>query len=333
MVAYGSWAMAAPPDRRPRRRRLVGLAAVLALVAGACSGGDDAGDAVAESTDAALTERTPVTAADLGPFQVSTDGLAGPGTPLGAGLEVPEGALLEGVPFPDLVGDGFRALLLVPGDPVAVFAAVAEQAGAAGMAAEGGCLNVMDQLGCSAQLRDPSDGESLTVHLSRRVGFTGVVSGMALRYLPPGSGETGGSVPDSAPRPTDPVPPLPLPEGPVAPPDDADVVLALRDPADPARAVEVGSTLVGVPGPCPCLGTGWSFVVEVDGVARDVVAAYARQMSDLGEVPDVEDQLRDELTLLGVRIGEDGDVAEVRAVVPDSGPAYAIVTFEAAEDG
>ncbi len=326
VVAYGSGAMPAAPVRRARHLRLLTVVAALALVVAACSGGDDEGEGV-EGADAALTERTPVTAADLGPFALSTEGMAGPGTPLGAGLEVPEGAVLLGVPFPDLVGEGYRALLLVPGDPVAVFATMSEQAGGLGMSADGGCLNVFDQLGCAATFTDAADGEALTLRLSRRIGFSGVISGLALRYEPPGSIDPGDAPPDAAPPPTDPVTPFPLPEGPVAPPDPADVVLALRDPASPARAVEAGSTLVGLPGPCPCLDEGWSFVVQVDGVARDVVAAYARQLSDLGEAPDISDQLRDDLTLLGVRIGE-GDVAEVRAVVPDSGPAYAIVTFQ-----
>ncbi len=292
-------------------------------MAGACSGDDDE----PFPAPAAEASRTPVDGADLGPFSLDTEGMAGPGTPLGGGLDVPEGAILLGVPFPDLVGDGYRALLLIPGDAVEVFSTVSEQAGGLGMDADGGCVNVGERVACAGRFVDRADGESLTVELTRQVAFAGVVSGMTLRYRPPGSADAGSEPPATAPAPTAPVPPLMLPDGPIEGPADDDVARAVRAPDDPAPTLEVGSRLVGLPGPCPCAGDGWSFVVELDGVARDVVAAYARQFSDLGEVQDISDQLRDEVTILGVRVGEDSPVAEVRAVVPDSGTAYAIVTY------
>jgi hypothetical protein len=305
------------------------LAVVVALVlaVAACSSDDEGGDAAAEPDVAASSDRSPVSAADLGPFDLAPDGMSGPGTPLGAGLEVPEGAVLLGVAFPDLVGSGFRALLLVTGDPVAVFNAVADQAGGLGMVAEGGCLGTEGEVACSGRYVDEADGERLRVNLDRTIGPSGVVSGMGLQYEPPGTLDPDDSPGGGFPTPTDPVAPVPLPEGPIAAPDDIDVVVAVREPDGRGRSVEVGSELVGLPGPCACAGTGWSFVVELTGVERDVLAAYARQFSDLGDPPDLTDTLRDTYTILGVRVGTEAPLAEVRAVVPDAGPAYAIVTY------
>ncbi|CAN5523377.1 hypothetical protein BH24ACT4_BH24ACT4_15460 [soil metagenome] len=299
---------------------------VLALVAAACSGDEGATSTPREEPLEVLSGRTEVTTADLGPFALEPDGMAGPGTPLGGGLQVPDGSLLLGVPFPDLLGKGYRALLLVTGDPVAVFSAVAEQAGGLGMEGDGGCLTVPEGLGCSGRFVDGADGESLTVSALRRVGPAGVTSGLAVVYQPPGSQDPGAQ-PPLPPTPTDAVFPVPLPEGPIEGTDQADVVAAVRDTEGPPRTLEVGSRVVGLPGPCTCDGPGWSFVVELDGVERDVVAAYARQFTDLGEPPDISERLADELTILGVRVGSGSPVAEVRAVLPDSGPAYAIVSY------
>lgn len=310
------------------------MAVALVLGVAACSSDDEGGATTTEAEVAALSDRTPVTAADLGPFDLSTDGMAGPGTPLGAGLEVPDGAALLGLPFPDLVGTGFRALMLVTGDPVAVFNAVADQAGGLGMSTRGGCLGTPEEVGCSGVFVDEADGERLRVTLERSIGAAGVVSGLGLQYEPPGTLEPGDSPGDGVPTPTDPVAPVPLPEGPLAAPDDIDVVVAVRQPDGRGRSVEVGSELVGLPGPCACTGSGWSFVVELTGVERDVLAAYARQFSDLGDPPDLTDTLRDTFTILGVRVGTTVPYAEVRAVVPDEGPAYAIVSYvDGAADG
>ena len=153
-----------------------------------------------------------------------------------------------------------------------------------------------------------------------------MVSGVGLRYRPPGS-EDGGDAGDGVSTPTAPIPTVTLPPGPIEGPDPADVGAALRLLPAEARAVERGSELVGLPAPCACEGGGWSFVVAVTGVERDVIAAYARSLSDLGDPPDVSDARRDDVTLLGVRVGEEGGPhGEVRAVVPDSGTTYAIVT-------
>jgi hypothetical protein len=317
--------MPAPTPRRRRHR--LGAVLVAALVLGSCSGGgDDEGSDTTDPAAAASGERVEVTEADLGPFtEVDPDDLAGPGTPLGGGLTVPEGALLQGTTFPDLVGGGFRALLLVTGDPVAVYDTVVGQASGLGMQGTGGCLGAATLVGCEGTFVDGSDGESLAVTVNRRVDpVNGVVSGLALLYRPPGTEDAGPGDGQGLP-PTSPIPEVVLPD-PVPVPTVEDVALAVRSPGSPRRTVEAGSELVGLPGPCACVGGGWSMVVRLDGVERDVLHGYARQFSDLGEPPDLEDRHRDDITLVGVRVGEGDATAEIRASLPDDGEAYAIVT-------
>lgn len=298
----------------------------LALLLGACSGGDD--DDVTDTSDPveAVDARVEVAAADLAPFtDVDPDDVGGPGTALGGGLEVPEGALLQGTTFPDLVGGGFRALLLLTGDPVAVYDALAAQAVGLGMQGPGGCLGDATIVGCQATFVDPADGESLAVSVSRKLDpANGVVSGVGLLYRPPGSVEDAPEAPGGL-TPTTPLPPVVLPD-PVPVPAPEDIARAVRVPGSPMRTLETGSVLVGLPGPCACEGGGWSVVVRLDGVARDVVHGYARQFSDLGEPPDLEDRHRDDLTLVGMRIGEGDASAEIRGFLPDEGEAYAIIT-------
>lgn len=310
--------------RRPPRRGLAVVAAGL-VVLGACSGGGDEGSDGTDPAAASGGDRVEVSASEIGPFtEVDPDDLAGPGTPLGSGLSVPEGAFLQGTTFPDLVGGGYRALLLVTGDPVAVVDALAGQAYSLGMEGRPGCLGSETEVGCLAQLVDGSDGESLFLSALRRVNpLTGVASGVGLLYRPPGSEDD--PVDSGGTPPTSPLADVTLPDPVPAPPPE-DVALAVRDLESPARQLELGSSLVGLPGPCACAGGGWSMVVRLDGVERDVLHGYARQLSDLGEVPDIEDRHRDDVTVLGARVGEDPGSAEIRAVVPDDGPAYAIIT-------
>lgn len=311
------------PARRPRRVAAVAAALTVALLA-ACSGGD--GDA-SDSTDPARSgrgDRAAVRAADVEPFDIDVDDLAGTGTPLGGGLSVPEGAVLQGAAIPDLVGGGYRALLLVVGEPVGVFNALEAQASSLGMAGTGACLGTEVAVGCTGTYVDGADGETLAVSVTRQSTEAGVVSGASLLYRPPGSHD--GPAPDDAfGGPTSPLPSVALPD-PVPVPEDIDVGLAIRPPGSGMRAVERGSVLVGLPGPCACDGPGWSFVVRIEGIARDVLNGYLRQFADLGETPDLEDRRRDDVTVLGARVGEGDATAEVRAIVPDDDPAYAMVT-------
>lgn len=324
-----------PLTVRHRRRpgathRLVAVLVVAALVAAGCSdGGEPEGSDTTDPSAAATGERVEVTEADLGPFtEVDPDDVAGPGTPLGGGLSVPEGALLQGAAFPDLVGGGFRALLLVTGDPVAVHDALAGQAVGLGMEGTGGCLGGPGVIGCQASYVDGADGESLQFAVTRKVDpLGGVVSGVGLLYRPPGTED--GSAEASTSPPTPPLPEVALPD-PVPVPAIDDVALAVRTPGSRKRTVEAGSALVGLPGPCACEGGGWSMVVHLEGVERDVLHGYLRQFSDFGEAPDIEDRHRDDLTLIGVRVGEGPQTAEVRAFLPDDGEPYAIITVRGA---
>jgi hypothetical protein len=301
--------------------------AVAALLAAGCGSDDDGSDGDATpATVSDRSERVEVDEAEVEPFTVADGTAAGPGTPLGAGLEVPDGSVLLGTSFPDLEGGGFRALLLVPGDPVAVFNDMRDQAATMGLEGDAGCLSAGDRLGCSTRLADPADGETLSVTLTRRVTELGSVSGLGLRYRPPGSapdvtpGSQGGG-------PTTPIPPLALPAPPLPPVDPADVGLLVRPPASPAVSVEPGSELVGAAGPCACDGEGWSFVVEVTGVIHDVVAAYGRQVADLGSVPDIAERRVGEVTVLALRVGGGAQRAEVIGIDDDEGDDYVIVSI------
>jgi hypothetical protein len=146
-----------------------------------------------------------------------------------------------------------------------------------------------------------------------------------VRYRPPGSEDVGVAPPADPSAPTAPLAPVALPETITAPPDE-DVGQGVRSPLTPPRTVEPGSALVGLPGPCGCGGEGWSFVVRVEGKVRDVIAAYARQFTDLGEPADVTDRYRGDQTTFGLRVGQGDRVAEIRAVAPDAGPTYLVAT-------
>lgn len=313
--------------RPPARVRVVALVVAAVLVAVGCSGGDGDDDTASTSPlESTTDERVEVTEAELGPFVVEPDLVAGAGTPLGGGLSVPGGTVLLGAAFPDLVGGGYRAMLLVTGDPVEVFNGLGDQARGLGMArVEGGCTGDATSITCRGRFVDGADGEALTVDLLRRVDERGVVSGLGLRYLPPGT--TTEDVEQGQSTPTQPIADVPLPAEPIAAPDPTDVGALLRAGNAPVRTIERGSELIGLPGPCGCDAPGWGFVAEITGVVRDVVAAYARQFSDLGDPPDISDARRDDVTVLGVRVGEpEGAHAEIRAVVPDSGTAYLVVS-------
>lgn len=310
--------------RRLHRLAALGLTAVLVAASAGCSWLDEPADE--EPTvvaDPSLRET--VTEADLAPFAVEVDEIAGPGTPLGGGLSVPAGAALLGAPFPDLTGGGFRALLLITGDPVEVYNAMGEQSGGLGMDRAGGCLGTAIEVGCVGRFVDQADGESLEVSVLRRAAESGVVSGMGLRYRPPGSDEVAEAGAGGTSGPTQPLPSVVLPSE-VGPPGVEDLVAALRAPGSTARALEVGSELIGLPGPCACGGQGWSFVTVVDGKVEDLIAAYARQFSDLGDPPDVSSRRVDGVTIFGLRVGEGEAHAEIRAINPDVGSSYVLVS-------
>ncbi len=163
--------------------RLGSLVAALVLAV-ACGGAGTDGSRSAPPSTRFRVEHRPV-----GPFPVLAGSTAGQGAQLFGGLTVARGSLLLGASFPGAaVEDGELALLLVTGDPVAVYNTYVDQAGGLGMVARGGgCKGSARSLGCTARLLDPDDGESLAVALERRPAGAGMVSHASLWYRPPGS--------------------------------------------------------------------------------------------------------------------------------------------------
>lgn len=309
----------------PRRHRftLVLLAAVLVVTTG-CS--DDDGTAAVPGGDGEGSERVAVTEAQLGPFEVDRRDFAPPGTSLGATLTVPPGALLVGGPFPTVDGAGFRAQFLLVGDPVTTYNGLQDQAARLGMGAAGGCLSQGGNVTCRARFIDRADGEVLAVDLRRQVRFTGVVSGLAIAYSPPGSVDVSDASEPGGVPPTDPLAAVALPPGPVGPPAPTDFALALRPRDGRVPVLETGSEIVAPVAPCACGGEGWTAVMKVTAPVRDVMAAYARQFADLGTSPDIAESLRNNLTSLSVRVGQGRQFVEIRARQPDDGPVYLLLT-------
>lgn len=312
----------------PRSVRLGVLAVVLAVLVAACGWWEDDEPTATTLPGEDPAQRERVSVADLGPFDLALDDLAGPGTPLGGGLAVPEGAALLGIPFPDADDGGFRALMVVTGDPVVTYNAMVSQALSMGMERDGVCLGGPQMITCGGRFVDGADGESLLIDVRRSTNTLAVASGLAVHYRQPGSEEVAeveGSTSSASVSPTEPLAPVDLPPT-IVPPPDGDVGLAVRPPDAPVRRVEVGTRLVGLAGPCACGAPGWSFVVAVEGRVRDIIAAYARQFTDLGDPPDVSDRYLGDQTTFHLVVGEEARRAEIRAVAPDDDTTYLMVT-------
>lgn len=304
---------------RPRRILLVAVA----VVVGASSCSDDDESTAPGRQDG--RDRAEVREEQLGPFDVDREHFGPPGSPLGASLTVPPGALVAGEPFPAVEGSGFRAQLLVVGDPLAVYNDVQDQASASGMTPTGGCMSAGGNFACRTRFVDPSDGEVLTLDLRRQALFAGVISGMTIAYGAPGTIDPRDAPPPSGVPPTGPVAPVALPDGSIGLPDPQDFALALRPPTGRVPVVESGSELVAPVAPCAC-GEGWTAVMAVTAPVRDVMAAYTRQFADLGSPPDIESSLRDNITYLSVRVGQGTRFLDIRARQPDDGPVHLLLT-------
>src|SRR4051794_35185397 len=126
-----------------------------------------------------------------GPFTVAAGATRTSGD-LTDGLPVADGSVLLGPVFPDLgkLDGGFDALLLVTGDPVAVYNAYVDSAASLGMqtGGAGGCLAGFGSITCARRVIDPSDGEALSIRVERRpIGHGEYVSHAAMHYEPPGT--------------------------------------------------------------------------------------------------------------------------------------------------
>jgi len=258
--------------------RVTGAAAwsvLLALVLVACGGGDDGGP-----TRPDVDRTAPFREAyeDAGPFSVLVGSTSGPGTVLADGITVAPGSRLLGAPFPDVDGaGGFLALLLITGDPVAVYNAYVDMAQAMGMTVggPGGCLPGFGTIVCARTLTDPSDGETIVVRVERQPAPPGYVSHAVLRYGAPGTVDPATVGPESPAPPTSVLPPAPLPAS-VPRPSPSAWNLSVA-PEGPGLRELAGSLLVAAPGPCGCAPAGWSAVLRITGSPARLVDGYAAQ--------------------------------------------------------
>jgi hypothetical protein len=258
-------------------RRVIALLVAGLLLAACSSGGPQA-----EQTTTTRAERRPQPSEDrVGPFEVSI-GAATERGDLTTGLPIAPGSVLIGPTFPD-VGDhpgGFEALLLVVGNPVAVYNDYLDDAAGLGMRAGtgGGCLYGFGSTTCARRVIDPADGEALSVYVQRRPVEGGWVSHAALHYEPPGTvaPEDAGTV--ATPTPTSVPPVLTLPKQ--VPRWSDRAWSTLLAPNGPKLETVSGTQVVGPPGVCPCGVSGWSAVLQVadDRPVDAVIDAYARQL-------------------------------------------------------
>jgi hypothetical protein len=194
-------------------------------------------------------------------------------------MPIAPGSALIGPTFPD-AGDhpgGFEALLLVVGNPVAVYNHYLDDAAGLGMRAGtgGGCLYGFGSTTCARRVIDPADGEALSVYVQRRPVEGGWVSHAALHYEPPGTVDPQDAGPVATPTPTSVPPVLTLPKDIPAADTAWSTLLA---PNGPKLETVDGTELAGPPGLCPCGATGWSAVLRVDGPVDAAIDAYARQL-------------------------------------------------------
>jgi hypothetical protein len=302
-------------------RRVLALL-VAGLLLAACSGGGP--EAEQTTTTRAVGAAQPVDGR-FGPFTV----LGGAATERGeltTGIPIAPGSVLIGPTFPD-VGDhpgGFEALLLVVGNPVAVFNHYLDDAAALGMRAGtgGGCLYGFGSTTCARRVIDPADGEALSVYVQRRPVDGGYVSHAALHYEPPGTVDPQDAGPIATPTPTSVPPVVELPDR-VPPASDADWSTLLAPNGPKLETVE-GTQLAGPPGLCPCGASGWSAVLRVDRPVDAVIDAYARQLGVL------QPRIRRGHGTDDARIADlglvPGGIAQLRTVTDDRG-SWLLVAF------
>lgn len=244
----------------------------------ACS--DEGPETTRSTTTTTAPDDVPPAADELGPFPV----LAGSTTidgDLASGIPIAMGSTLLGPTFPDLKADGeadggFVALLLVTGDPVAVYNDYVDSAEALGMGSgQGGCISGFGSITCARRVVDPSDGEALSITVERRPVEDGFVSHAALHYEPPGSVDLDEVGPITPSPPTSAPPVVELPQ---EVPEADDGWSQLLSAGGPPLELAEGTMLAGPPGPCPCGTRGWSVVLRVDGSTEDAIDAYAAQL-------------------------------------------------------
>jgi hypothetical protein len=260
--------------------RIVGAVAGVALVAGCASGGGGGSDAVST----------------LGGAPVVTDATTAAGGRLPDGFSVPDGTVLLGAVEPTgptrsvngvIVPErGWRALLLVTGDPYDVLDEIRAQAARTGMPG-----SLMPRCEANTHLRwfecevdayspgffeDPARGAGFFARLTRGPGNAelGPMSHLLLSFseIQPATPRQ----PEEPPAPmdrTEPVPPFPVDWPPPLQPGDPFGTIRME-----TWLIEEGTRLVGPPSyTAVCATGGFDAVFEVTGDAKRVVDGYARQ--------------------------------------------------------
>jgi len=244
------------------------------------------------------------------------------GTVLGNGFTVPTGASLVGQPLPfaplfpstggpPLQFKGWRAVLLVSGDPRTAVDALAAEAEHAGMDMAMGCrgpeiAGAAPSFECGGTGRSDDGRRMVGVSFYRGATSYGPASHLFVAYLEgvrPGPTPSVGAavVRDD---PTAQAPALARRWPALARPGEY-LFGADGEPTDVttgrAPKVERGSMLAAPPGPPFTQPYNWVVVLKVDGAARDVAERYRRQFAaepDYGEVGDVRRyELDDDVTL------------------------------------
>jgi hypothetical protein len=315
---------------------------LLLLLAVACS---DRGSTDRDRSEAAPTPSPTVTEVSGIPVLAGTT--RGPGTPLRDGLEVAEGTVLLGTVFPTgaavsingvpVEDRGWRASLLVTGDPVEVMRAYLAQAADAGLGefpdGAGSCKD--DEKAyyrCEAWsgVWTAAEGGFFSAVLHRReaMGATAAVSHLLLTYRNAGrstSPTTISFTESGAERPSG--VPVPSRWEPLAGPGEPfGVGFAPTRPL----TVEPGSLLVAPPGINLDLFDTYVAVLLVTGDPDEVMAAYADQVADLENVSNPPARVRfrrDDGAVVLSTFAEvaGGDSWSLEAVVREGEPTWVLV--------
>ena len=239
---------------------------------------------------------------------------------LTSGSPSPAGSTLLGPTFPDLGADGeadggFEALLLVTGDPVAVYNDYVDSAEALGMrSGQGGCISGFGSITCARRVVDPSDGEALSIMVERRPvdGRVRVARRAALRAARFGRPRRGRPDHTLAAH-------LHARRGRAAAGGTGRRATGgascSRRAVRPLELAE-GTMLAGPPGPCPCGTRGWSAVLRVDGSAEEAIDAYAAQLGVDDPVIRTDDDGETMVADLGL---VPGGVTQLRATTDERG--------------
>jgi hypothetical protein len=219
-----------------------------------------------------------------------------PGTELGNGFTVPDGAVLVGFPIPRVQGQGWRAVLLVEGDPRSAIDGLTGQAERAGFSVNSGCRRTryggVPAFECEAAGTQQQARRSVFVSLYRGLTGFGPASHMIVSYADDLSGAGGSSISDQA---TSTPPSLPTRWPALARTGE---YLFRRDgePTDittgRAPKVEPGTVLLAPVAPSGGFQPyNWFAVLQVEGSARAAAERYRRQFAaerDYGQVGSVQ---------------------------------------------